>query len=800
MNELGMTLSWCALQVTVVLLVAALVYLWAARRGARAGSTVAGWGLAVVSGVTLLAFCPFPGLRMTPATTEPVTPSKPGEPARVPTADTPPNPDQEKYAADGASTLAASSRLSLTPSLLPLLRALGGKVDQTIAPAEGRDWHWLRVVVVIVLVAGTGLCLLRMLLGLWAVSRCRRRSRPIADRTLDHVLTSLQAEMGCRRRVAVRETPDIATAATLGWWRPLVLLPADWRTWSELELRAVLAHELAHVCRSDYAAGLVARLSVTLHFYHPLVHWLARRLYLQQELAADAVGARMVGGRGPYLRALAHMALRQEGQPLSWPARAFLPARGTLMRRIRMLRNKERFPERSLPWLARLGMVGLLVVVGLGVAALRGPARAAAPRTPLQDPTNLNANRGLMLVPAPMVGPIPIAVDYGFPVAKESRKAKESREQTLSFWIGFFGHGGANGTSSLNQTKSAEPRTPAYPAFDLSYASPDAIGLVAFRPAAIFSRKGLALYGEMLDQYFAQMFKQFGKPQRLCPKPAEIDEVLAEIKHLFNPDASEGSRNSIAACITVMRSKKPFDWKKSLQAFFPGIEERRAGGKVYYHIPREAAGSLGLVAIRPTSCFFLPDDRTIVFNSEDTIRDWLLKGPEAPPKYVLTDAWKEVEHSLGAVALDTRDQWLTKSVKESDKKEQPELDLFFGTPSRWVVGLDDLDDFRLYGLVRCETTANADRIARAARSLLVKIRVEPPEGGKPDKIPPMLLEFTQHLLDSFRIESKGAEVRWYTQATVKFDELVPKFLEAEYGDDDQRPAKRRQKEAGADKP
>jgi hypothetical protein len=58
--------------------------------------------------------------------------------------------------------------------------------------------------------------------------------------------------------------------------------------------------------------GLVARLAFALHLYHPLERWLAARLVAQQELAADALGARFAGGRGVYLAALLRMALRQD--------------------------------------------------------------------------------------------------------------------------------------------------------------------------------------------------------------------------------------------------------------------------------------------------------------------------------------------------------------------------------------------------------------------------------------------------------------------------------------------------------
>ena len=70
-------------------------------------------------------------------------------------------------------------------------------------------------------------------------------------------------------------------------------------SWDDRERRAVLAHELAHIRRDDYLAGLAAQVSLALHFYHPLVHALAGRLRLEQELAADAWGARLSGGRAP---------------------------------------------------------------------------------------------------------------------------------------------------------------------------------------------------------------------------------------------------------------------------------------------------------------------------------------------------------------------------------------------------------------------------------------------------------------------------------------------------------------------
>ncbi len=185
--------------------------------------------------------------------------------------------------------------------------------------------------------------------------------------------TSSGPSSSCTRRVEVRELADLSTPATIGWRRPLLLLPGDWREWSVDERRAVLAHELAHVCRGDFLAGLLAQLALAIHFYHPLAHWLAARLRLEQELAADAWGARLSGGKPSYLATLARMALRRDGRAMTWPVRAFLPSHGTFVRRIEMLRNAKHIRPESPPIAARILTFVALGALGLLVAGLRGP-------------------------------------------------------------------------------------------------------------------------------------------------------------------------------------------------------------------------------------------------------------------------------------------------------------------------------------------------------------------------------------------------------------------------------------------
>src|SRR5262249_33108627 len=127
---------------------------------------------------------------------------------------------------------------------------------------EGRTfWGW-KDWITLVLVSSTALGLVRFMVGLWAMRRLRLRALPLNDPTLTDALDILRAEMRCVRPVETRVSAELATPATIGWKRVLVLLPQDWQTWDDAERRAVLAHELAHVCRDDFLTGLLAQLSL----------------------------------------------------------------------------------------------------------------------------------------------------------------------------------------------------------------------------------------------------------------------------------------------------------------------------------------------------------------------------------------------------------------------------------------------------------------------------------------------------------------------------------------------------------
>lgn len=239
--------------------------------------------------------------------------------------------------------------------------------------APSINWIWLLVGAAILI------GLVRVIGGLWAVRLFVRTSRPLKSQSLLEQVDLLRAEMGCTKPVEVRECPQMATAATVGWRKPVVLLSDSWQSWTPDQLRSVLAHEIAHITRGDFLATVAAQVGVVLHFYHPLVHWLANRLRLEQELAADALAAKVVGGSRAYLNAIGELALKQSNEPVGWPAHSFLPTRRTFLRRIEMLRDLKFLSggnSRLAKW-ATLASVAAVTLVAIGLRPPVGDVTAS---------------------------------------------------------------------------------------------------------------------------------------------------------------------------------------------------------------------------------------------------------------------------------------------------------------------------------------------------------------------------------------------------------------------------------------
>ncbi|MEI7036131.1 M56 family metallopeptidase [Fulvimonas yonginensis] len=243
-----------------------------------------------------------------------------------------------------ASTNAWSSALAATlPSRLPLATAQVPALAWQAAAA----WLWLAGAVA------------SLALAAWAQARyCAnlRRAVPLAECSLAWPV--LRADSPC------------IGPALVGALRPRIVVPADFGERYAADERAlVLAHEAMHARRRDGWWSLMARVSASLLWFHPLAWWALAALRRDQELACDAAVVREhAGSRRRYVQAL-----------LKAPAAHVLPVgcswsfHHPLTERIAMLRLRPPSLVRR-----RVGLfAGLVLAASVGAAVYAASAPTA---------------------------------------------------------------------------------------------------------------------------------------------------------------------------------------------------------------------------------------------------------------------------------------------------------------------------------------------------------------------------------------------------------------------------------------
>lgn len=226
------------------------------------------------------------------------------------------------------------------------------------SPAKTDTMLWL----VRLWMAGVLLFSIRSAGGWILVQRLRRSASVPATGDLLDLCLSVQTRMKVRRAVRFCRSAVLHVPAVVGGLRPIVLLPVSALTGlSDMQIEAIVAHELAHVRRFDHLVNLFQVFAETVLFYHPAVWWVNRVIRAERENCCDDTAIAVCGDRVAYVRALTHLeslrvtpqfALGVDGSPLKARVRRLLGM------------SEEREPVR-----AGGSALGAVIVAGLVLAA-----------------------------------------------------------------------------------------------------------------------------------------------------------------------------------------------------------------------------------------------------------------------------------------------------------------------------------------------------------------------------------------------------------------------------------------------
>lgn len=238
-------------------------------------------------------------------------------------------------------------------------------------PPTRTAWPLIAAGIVLVWSVGTGSYVFVVARNLRRARRLVRRAAPADARTVE-LAAEAASRLGMRRLPEVRTTAADVSPFVLAYpRRPAVILPA--RLAGELpdsQLRAVLAHELAHLRRLDHVWRWLETAATALYWWHPCLWWTRSVLRTTEELCCDGHVAEAFreDSRDYSLALLAAASAFPPPSPAVHGAMCLVADPRSLERRIRMIQSRSGFRmPRSVRALA-LGVAAALLPVSVALA------------------------------------------------------------------------------------------------------------------------------------------------------------------------------------------------------------------------------------------------------------------------------------------------------------------------------------------------------------------------------------------------------------------------------------------------
>jgi beta-lactamase regulating signal transducer with metallopeptidase domain len=282
--------------------------------------------------------------------------------------------------------------------------------ERTTNPVRAKSFFTrLKLIAGAVYVTVATIFFARFLLGFLLSRRLERAARTIDDPRALSSLTFHSHAARLKKLPRLAESEIVLVPVALGVRRSSILLPAGWRDWDDVELDAVMAHEVSHVARHDALTQRLSLLHRAAFWFSPLSWWLDRRIAELAEEASDEAALVHGADRTRYAETLLNFFSVLESAPgrMHWQG-VSMATPGTAERRV----------DRILAWKG-VASSGLKKSLALGFALFALPvvflAAAVHPTIHIQSPAPPPPPQH---VPPPPSAPLPNVVPVPGPLPR----------------------------------------------------------------------------------------------------------------------------------------------------------------------------------------------------------------------------------------------------------------------------------------------------------------------------------------------------------------------------------------------
>lgn len=128
------------------------------------------------------------------------------------------------------------------------------------------------------------------------LSAVKRWSEAVKDANTLQIFDDIKVELRIRKKVSIKACMCVKTPMVVGLFRPVVLLPQV--AFSPDELPLILKHELVHSKRKDLLYKVLMLLSLSIHWFNPVVHFAVRSVLNLCEISCDEEVLKGIGTKG----------------------------------------------------------------------------------------------------------------------------------------------------------------------------------------------------------------------------------------------------------------------------------------------------------------------------------------------------------------------------------------------------------------------------------------------------------------------------------------------------------------------